>query len=440
MKKMQQSKPLIFIFCLFLLLSANSCRSKKPNSEKEPTGSTEIGSTVLEPSTIENLSSLNISLPSSETSPTDLHNEEEMRGFWLSYSEIKSLVASNADDFYQNLYTHFFSLSQAGFNTVFFHARAFADAFYASSYFPWSAYASGTQGEAPGYDLLAVAVRAAHDCSLKIHAWINPYRVSYSTDLLSLSESNPARKMAENGEMDQLLITKSGIYFNPASEKVQNLILRGIQEIVVNYDVDGVHIDDYFYPSDVGNSDAQSYRAFTQGGGNLSLGDWRRSHVNALIRQIYTTVKADNPDMLFGISPGGIPETNYSTYYADVASWVQQTGFCDYLAPQIYFGFLNQNYSYDSLLRYWINLCANSSVKLYIGLPLYKTGEIDSYAGSKEGKREFIENSDIIKRQILRLREEKTIKGFIIFSFGDMIDDNANEIKQKEVSNLFDIL
>lgn len=365
---------------------------------------------------------------------------EEFRGFWLTYSEIKSLAAPDADAFYQNLYERFSLLSQNGLNTVIFHARAFADAFYASSIFPWSVYASGTQGVSPGYDMLAVAVRAAHDCSLKIHAWINPYRVSYDTDIQALSDSNPAKQMYVSGETDQLLLPESGIYFDPSSPRVQKLVIDGIREIAANYDVDGIHIDDYFYPSDVGDCDSSRYLAYTQSGGTLSLGDWRRSNVNALVSGIYSAVKAIDPSLVFGISPGGVPETNFSTYYADVSHWATTPGYCDYLIPQIYFGFLNKNYGYERLLSYWTQLCQGGTVELYIGLALYKTGDSESYAGSDEGRSEFTDHADVIKRQVESLRAEGTAKGFAVFSFGDMTKPDVNEIKKSEVSNLFSIL
>lgn len=367
-------------------------------------------------------------------------NRAEFRGVWLSYSEIGNLIAPEADGFYQTLFDRFSSLAQWGFTTVIFHARAFGDAFYASEYFPWSSYLTGTQGVSPGYDPLEIAVQAAHDANLDIHAWINPYRVSYQTDIQSLSASNPARLMAENGKTENLLLTESGIYYNPASLEVQELVLNGIREIIARYAVDGIHIDDYFYPTDTGSADMSSFLSYVQSGGSLTLEDWRRANVSALVSGMYAAVHAQDEDLCFGISPGGVFDTNYNTYYADVETWIASGGYCDYIIPQIYFGFENNSYPYEMLLQEWSTACTASTVDLYIGLALYKTGMRDTYAGSEQTQNEWLNHSDIIARQIQALRGDENCSGFALFSFGDLFSAEENEIRQAEVQHLLQLL
>ena len=364
----------------------------------------------------------------------------EFRAVWLTYSEIGNMITPDADGFYQVLFDRFSTLAQWGFTAVIFHARAFGDAFYASEYFPWSSYITGTEGVSPGYDPLEIAVQAAHEADLELHAWINPYRVSYQTDIQSLSASNPARLMAENGQTENLLQTESGIYYNPASLEVQELVLNGFREIIERYDVDGIHIDDYFYPTDTGSSDLASFLSYVQSGGSMTIEDWRRANVSALVSGIYAAVHAHDASLRFGISPGGAFDTNYNTYYADVQTWISSSGYCDYVIPQIYFGFENNSYPYETLLREWSAACTAPTVDLYIGLALYKTGEQDAYAGSEQAQSEWLNHTDVLARQVQALRAEENCDGFALFSFSDLFADTENAIKQAEIEKLLQIL
>ena len=375
---------------------------------------------------------------SDESAFTNAQASVEFRAVWLSYNEISDLVTEDEDSFYRILLDRFSSLNDWGLNTVIFHARAFGDAFYASEFFPWSSYLTGEQGISPGYDPLAVAVRAAHDAGLALHAWINPYRVSYQTDVQALSKTNPARIFAENGQQADLLQTESGIYYNPASLAAQQLILNGIREIVERYDVDGIHIDDYFYPSDVGDSDKELYDSYLYSGGKLSLNDWRKANVTSLVSGIYAMIKAIKPSVVFGISPSGMMDKNENMYYADVDTWISSSGYCDYIIPQIYFGYEHDEYPFAELVKQWSNACSDPSVSLYIGLALYKTGELDAYAGSETAQNEWIEQADLIARQIQTIRENKRCGGFALFSFADLFQED--EHKQTERQHLMDML
>ena len=226
-----------------------------------------------------------------------------------------------------------------------------------------------------------------------------------------------------------MVIVNQKIYFNPASKAVQKRIVAGVREIVKNYPVDGIHFDDYFYPDTDKKIDTKQYAVYCADGGNLSLGDLRRSRVNDLIRAVYKAVKEENQSCTFGISPAAGIANDRDSLYADVKTWATQKGYCDYLCPQVYFGFLNDTLPFMKTVKDWRDLV--TACDLYIGLPLYKCGKADAYAG--RGKAEFQENKNMIFRQIQFIRQIPAVKGFYVFSYGYLSDDSVGE----EVSGLY---
>uniref|UniRef100_UPI003FEEA603 glycoside hydrolase family 10 protein n=1 Tax=Candidatus Fimivicinus sp. TaxID=3056640 RepID=UPI003FEEA603 len=201
--------------------------------------------------------------------------QEEMRAVWITYYEISMKAQKGGDQgsFSKKVDEMFSRVQKAGFNTVIVQVRPYSDAFYPSKIFPWSTYLTGTQGQDPGYDPLAILVERAHAHQLSIHAWFNPYRVAYNTDFSLLSKNNPARKWKEDADKsnDQwIFVLDNGIYYNPAAPEVQRMIIDGVREIVENYEVDGVHMDDYFYPSTDETIDQAQYDAYVKSGGQYS--------------------------------------------------------------------------------------------------------------------------------------------------------------------------
>lgn len=374
-----------------------------------------------------------------ETNYNESAPVEKMRAFWISYEEIGDMYSKGAERFESELTASFEKLAALGFNTVFFHARAFCDAFYSSSIFPWSSYVI-VNGALPSTDPLLVAVNAAHSCGMRIHAWINPYRVSYNNDINSPGLSAAAKQMIASGQAQRLMVTDSGIFLDPSSLDNQSLILDGVREILSLYSVDGIHIDDYFYPSDVENADEASYQSYVAAGGKLQKADWRRANVSAVVAGLYSVVKSFGAEKEFGISPGGIFDLNYNTYYADVETWIKQPGYCDYIIPQIYFGYLHNTCGFDELLAYWSGLCSGSAVRLYIGLGLYKAGKTDEYAGSEEARREWVEYPDLIARQAESVGNNAICRGFAVFSFEDLLYQGDNDVKKAQTESLFEFL
>jgi len=177
-------------------------------------------------------------------------------------------------------------------------------------------------------------VRNSKQYNIAIDAWINPYRVSYDKDYSNLSADNPARIWIEQGRKDIVKVTDNGIFYNPSSFDAQKLVLDGVREIIENYPVSGIHIDDYFYPTTDEGFDSSEYADYINKGGYLTLGDWHRENVNSLIEQIYITVHSYNDELVFSVSPSGDIEKNYENYYADVGLWMSEKGYCDMIIPQ----------------------------------------------------------------------------------------------------------
>lgn len=322
---------------------------------------------------------------------------------WYAYYEL-SFVGLNEKQFKTKIDKMFNDAVDIGTTDVICHVRPFADAYYRSDYFPVSKYVSGTQGKDPGYDPLEYMVKSAHERGLKIHAWINPYRISNDDDISKLSTDSPAYKWRNenNSEKSRNVLSWGGkLYFNPGKAEVRKLIIDGVREIVEKYDVDGVQIDDYFYPTAPAadeNFDSVEYNEYknSSGGNYLSLGDWRRANVSALVSGIYSAVHSARDGVVFGVSPAAGISSNYNNMYADVASWVANKGYIDYIAPQLYFGYEYKldSYKFINLLKQWLSLPRAEGVEIHIGLAAYKVGNIDA------GSSEWITKNDILGRQV----------------------------------------
>ena len=257
--------------------------------------------------------------------------QEEYKAFWFSYYDYDTYRETNKKRNAKTFRTYFTKVVKKeksfGMNRVIVQVRPFGDAIYKSKYFPWSKYISGKQGRSPGYDPLKIMVDVAHKNGMKIEAWVNPYRVTIgSTNYSKLSKNNPARKWhAKKSTSRNVLAYNGSLYYNPSKKDVRNLIINGAKEIVKNYKVDGIHMDDYFYPtfnsSNVNSAfDAKEYKASTMGKHKNGIVAFRRQQVNALVKAIHSAVKATKPNVTFGISPAGNIDnlTSKYSYYVDI--------------------------------------------------------------------------------------------------------------------------
>ena len=402
-------------------VSASAPQSVATSSEVVPEDSSEPQSVAESSAVLSEPSSDPQSLPESSNAVSEPVTVGEMRGVWISFYDLADIT--DEDEYRSRIDRMFDLIEDSGLNAVFFHVRPFADALYPSAIFPFSHIIGfkdsegRIQGEDPGYDPLAYAVSAAHARGLQLHAWLNPYRVwTGSDDVTELAPNNIARIWLTDGNPDNdsnVIAYNNKLYFNPASPEVRSLIVSGIAEIISNYAVDGIHFDDYFYPTTNAAFDADSFAAYREAGGLLAQDDWRRENVTKLISDVYQTVHAMS-DLPFGVSPAGNMQRVMTEEYADVALWGSGAGYVDYLCPQVYFGFRHETFPFVETCADWRDLVTSSAVKLYIGLPAYKLGAADSGAGS--GKKEFQTDSEILASMVECTRDLNT-DGFIIYSY-----------------------
>ncbi|WRS27653.1 family 10 glycosylhydrolase [Oscillospiraceae bacterium MB08-C2-2] len=349
---------------------------------------------------------------------------KEIRSVWISYLDLDPLLRGKSkSQFSTSIGKVYDNLAEMGFNTVIVQVRPFGDALYPSEYFPWSYIATGTEGKDPGFDPLDIMVQAAHKRDLRLEAWINPYRVRATASKNALCEDNQAKIWLES---DNNAVVRYGdiISYNPASPEAQSLIVNGVREIVKNYKIDAVHIDDYFYPVTDAAFDAGSYSAYQANGGKLSLADWRRSNVETLLKRMYKAIKDENSAVKFGISPASNIKTNYDVQYLDVAKITANAGYCDYICPQIYFGYNNEVQPYATTLKQWSNVVTSPSVELYVGIAAYKVGKVDSWAGS--GKDEWVGGTELLASMVETARGYSNYKGFAVYRYDSLFNPDAS--------------
>lgn len=352
----------------------------------------------------------------------------EMRGIWISCYDHISAQGKTESEYKTETDEMFELIKNFGFNTAFVHLRAFSDSFYESDIYPYSAYIAGSQGAHLDFDPFAVMLESAEEKGISVHGWINPFRISSDKNADKISEKNPAKKLVESGS-DEICILENGIYYNPSCTENHKRITEGIREIVKKYDIDGIHIDDYFYPSVSAQVDSAQYSQYTSQGGKLSLEEWRKENINAFVSALYKAVKTENPNLIFSISPSGRLEENKEKHFADCEMWLSEEGYADMIIPQIYFGFEHETADFTSLLVQWGALRRNKNTDLACGIGAYKCGTFDEYALS--GNKEWQEHTDILTRQLACIRANTEYSGFVMFSYGDLTRADCAEEMQK---------
>lgn len=336
-------------------------------------------------------------------------------GVWVTYSELDSMLTGN--DFKNKFENLIFNCKKREITDAFVHTRAFCDSIYNSQYFPLR-----ESVKSYDFDILEYMISKCHENGIRFHAWLNPYRVrTADSDIQKLASESPARKWIEDGDPsnDSNVCFKDGIYLNPASQEVRKLVIDGIREIAGNYSVDGIHFDDYFYPTESEEFDSASYTEYCDDNKTpLSLDKWRRANVNALISGSYTAIKFINSNIIFSISPSASIEQNYSRHYADVELWID-SGCVDYIIPQLYFGFdyPDADFKFDTLLNRWQKAVDGTDTKLLIGLACYKIN-----TQNEPDKAEWANGVDVINRQKQLCRENPQVSGHIYFSYTSMCE------------------
>lgn len=364
-------------------------------------------------------------------------NFSEQKGFWITYLEYGSILKNKSESSFKRAIGKYFdNISGLGFNTVYVQVRAFGDAYYDSELYPSGEQFDGTIGTKNCFDALQVMIDCAHERGMSIHAWVNPMRLMTAAQIKNIDGKYTVKKWYDSKSLNGKYIVESGgrLYLNPAYGEVTDLIADGIAEIAANYMVDGIQIDDYFYPTSAASFDSEAYAA---SGTSLSLSKWRISNVNKMVKKLYRAAHSANGSVVFGISPQGSVENNYNELYADVRTWCAESGYCDYILPQVYFGFENAALPYGDVISLWSGMTKNPDVKLVIGLAGYKIGAADSYAG-KSGRNEWLNSSDIISRQMTLAKTLDNYGGVAIYRYDSLFNPSSDTAAQagKEVKNI----
>jgi uncharacterized lipoprotein YddW (UPF0748 family) len=351
--------------------------------------------------------------------------KREFRGAWIA--TVVNIdwpqQGSTIDQQKQQLVNILDQHQRTNLNAVMFQVRPAADAFYGRGREPWSKWLMGKQGQAPApfYDPLDFAIAEAHKRGIELHAWFNPYRATFDNKYSALSPDHITKKKPE------WFFVYGGLkLFNPGIPEVREYIVQVVLDVVDNYDVDGIHMDDYFYPYAIAGQKINDAATFAQYGSNFSdIRDWRRDNVNQLIKMLSDSIHKHKPRVKFGISPFGIwanksqnPEgsdtrggDSYYELYADSRKWIKE-GWLDYINPQIYWPFKYRLAAFENLVDWWSNNTYNRH--LYIGQAAYRIGERGSLAMRQPAE---------MPNQIKYLRNNLRVQGSVFFSSQSLTDN-----------------
>jgi uncharacterized lipoprotein YddW (UPF0748 family) len=350
----------------------------------------------------------------------------EFRGVWIATvdnidwpRQATTDVESQKQEFIRQLDMH----KANGLNAVIVQVRPAADAFYPSPYEPWSQWLTGVQGRppVPYYDPLQFMIDESHKRGFEFHAWCNPYRADFNIGSSSIAPAHITKIHPE-----WFLDYGNKKYFDPANKDVQQFVVNVIRDMVSRYDIDAVHMDDYFYPYRIAGKEFPDAASYSNSGSSLSKDDWRRSNVDSIIKKLNTVIKEEKPLCKFGISPFSVwrnkdrdprgsdsksDQTNYDDLYADILLWLEK-GWIDYVAPQLYLEIGHPKIPYEKLLDWWSKNTFGKNC--YIGLGIYRAGSNDVWKDKTQ-----------LPRQIEALRKTPNIQGMIFFS-SKTFDKNPN--------------
>ena len=303
-----------------------------------------------------------------------------------------------------------------GMNAMIVQIRPSADAFYPSAYEPWSEWLTGTQGKPPSpyYDPLQFMIEETHKRGMEFHAWLNPYRAVHNIASSSIAANHITRIHPE-----WFLTYGDKKYFDPGNKEAQKFVVNVVRDIVKRYEVDAIHMDDYFYPYRIPGKEFPDEASYRKSGTVLSKDDWRRSNTDSIIQAISTVIKQEKRLCRFGISPFSVwrniekdpvrgsdsqsGQTNYDDLYADILLWLQK-GWIDYVTPQLYFTIGHPKVDYAKMVDWWSRHSFGRHI--YIGHGIYKAGA--SEAGWK--------NAEELPNQIKLLRLYPNVQGSIYYS------------------------
>lgn len=357
------------------------------------------------------------------------HPKRELRSAWittftnLDWPSKRGLTSAQQKDEFLKIVTNF---QQNSINAVIGQVRASSDAFYKSALSPWSEWLTGTQGKAPdnGFDPLDFMLKECHSRNMEFHAWFNPFRAVSHTRFSSVSQNHITNKKPE-----WFFKYGNSMYYNPGIPEVRKYICEIVLEVVKNYDIDGVHFDDYFYPYSIKGEfipDEKQYKKYARGCEDIH--DWRRDNINLLIQEVNETIKKEKAHVKFGVSPLAIwrnkkqdpkgsftnsGQTSYDNLYCDTKLWIEQN-WVDYMAPQLYWSTSNQYANFNHLINWWTE--HEHERHLYVGHAIYK---LDT-----KNRRSF--GTDELVKQVGISRRNKKVQGSIYFRAQAFVSNHQN--------------
>jgi len=315
----------------------------------------------------------------------EMHPKNEFRAVWIA-TVVNIDWPKNSTDYVEKQKADFIEIldmyQKLNFNAVVVQIRSVGDALYPTTLAPWSRYLTGSEGKAPNpkYDPLQWMINESHKRGFEFHAWMNPYRATMDLKTETLSIDHDYNK-----HRDWMIEYGGKYYYNPALPEVQKHLTAIVEEVVIKYDIDAIHFDDYFYPYKIKGLNFNDTASYKQYGNGLSLDDWRRSNVTNFIKNISFGIKKLKPWVQFGISPFGVwrnksvdpkgsdtqsGQTNYDDLFADPVDWMKNN-WIDYIIPQLYWSIDHKTASYAKLIKWWSeNVPSNTA--LYIGNSTYK--------------------------------------------------------------------
>ena len=387
-------------------------------------------------------------------------NENHVRGVWISnVGNIDTKATTNVEEYKQQILDILDNVASYNMNTIVFQVRPTSDAYYLSKLNPWSKYITGVEGQDPGFDVLEFVVDEGKKRGIKVHAWMNPYRVS--TEAVDTENKSVKDAILEYvNKLDDLNFAKrhpehvivdgtNKLVLAPSHPEVIEFVTKSIMEVAENYDVEAVHIDDYFYPyakipEELEYDDYLKYRENS----NQSLGDFRRMNVDKMIESVHKELKKllsnKNKKVEFGISPFAIYRAHssivdggwdkgsyhapdalqcYDRLYSDVYKWMKE-GWIDYVTPQVYWPFERVDVTYHDMVKWWHFIAKETNTKLYIGQAICRMGHDELWLNPEE-----------IANQLKFNCQYDQVTGVIFFTYRDMKSD-ATDIKKQALAEV----
>ncbi len=355
---------------------------------------------------------------------------QAMNAIWVSQFDMHPIYRDgnkqrSVSDYRDKVKTMVENLTRDGFDTVFLQLRPNGDSMYESQYYPMSKYIAGEYGGNIDYDAIKIFLETAKKENISVHAWINPYRLCSEEELIRHGKGTLYNWLSEGIGKRIDKGTDGLLYLDPSYKEATDLIVNGAKEILNKYDFDGIHIDDYFYPTEFELQDDAEFLS----SGYSNKGDFRRDNVNRTVKALYNATH-EFKDKVFGVSPAGNIYSLANGWYVDIYKWLDSDEFLDYIMPQLYYGFDNATCPFERVLNDWLNAVNNENIKVYIGLSASKCalgskGVADTYAGEK-GKYEWRDNKDILARSLNAINNVGA-DGFCIFAYSSFYNPLTGE-------------